>query len=345
MTGKPATIQDVARRAQVSTATVSRTLSAPESVSQDKRAAVLEAIRSTGYRVNRAARSLRTQRSHTVLALLPSLANPFFAQVLKGMENVLTPTGQALMIAETQQIQAAGDDLIDYLEDRRADGIIVLDGNLPEAFVDSLSGSPHRDRVIFACEWWRGGGFPSVRSANVDGAWQATRFLHGLGHRRIAHVTGPQDNVLTHERTRGYRDFCRDHNLAQMLIPGDFSLAAGAAAARTLNQMSQRPTAVFCASDMIAFGLISTLAKGGVQVPRDMSVIGFDDIELCDHFIPALSSIRQDRIALGARSAQWLLRRMAGGSAGSDGKVESIPVTLIERDSTAPHKDVERHAS
>lgn len=335
MAQRNVTIQDVARQAHVSTATVSRVLSAPGAVSEAKRKAVMEAVRDTGYRVNRAARNLRTQRSNTVLALLPSLANPFFSQVLKGMENRLTPAGQALMVAETRQISAGGDDLASYLEDGRADGAIVLDGALPRVTAETLRGPSYCARVVFACEWLPDGGFPSVRSANRHGVTLAVEHLHGLGHRRIVHVTGPAGNVLTEERLAGYRDACRRLGLEPDVVPGDFSLAAGEAAADLLMARPGRPTGVTCASDELAFGLIAGLARAGLQVPRDISVVGYDDIEFSGTFLPALTSVRQDRQSIGARAADLLIERLRSPELFKGADVQELPVHLVIRDSCA----------
>lgn len=326
---KQPTVQDVADRAGVSTATVSRALRSPDSVSEEKRYAVEAAVRLTGYRVNRAARNLRTQQSNSVLALLPDLGNPFFSQVLQGIENVLTPAGFALVVAETKQIQDAGDDLIHYLEDQRADGVIVLDGGLSSKSIDALIRSHEEQRVLFACEWIPGTQFPSIRSANVDGAIQAVRYLYAKGHRVIAHVMGPEGNVLTDERLHGFLQAANELKLSYSLIEGDFNLQAGVKAARDLITLTPTPTAVFCASDTIAFGLISALNKAGLNIPEDISVVGFDDIEFAEHFIPALTSIRQDRIVLGGEAARMLLHCIKHGE--QPNRVERIPVALIER--------------
>ncbi|MEM1236974.1 MAG: LacI family DNA-binding transcriptional regulator [Pseudomonadota bacterium] len=332
---KAVTIQDVARQANVSTATVSRALSAPNSVSAKKRDAVLAAVESTGYRVNRAARSLRTQRSNTVLALLPTLGNPFFSQVLQGIVDVLTPAGQALIVAETDQINNAGDDLISYFEDQRADGVIVLDGALSPSSLARLHNSSHGSRVVFACEWPASGGFPSVRSANADGARKAVEHLYDLGHRFIAHVAGPEGNVLTPARRDGFLEACAERHVATLCMAGDFSLDAGINAAAEILAMENRPTAVFCASDVIAFGLISGLTRAGVSVPEDISIIGFDDIEYSEHFIPPLASIRQDRVALGQAAARMLLDRYGSDSGAPVEEIRKLPVEFIARASTA----------
>lgn len=336
MARKQPTIQDVAAQAEVSTATVSRVLTSPDSVSYGKRQAVQQAIHSTGYRVNRSARNLRTQRSNTILALLPDLGNPFFSLVLQGIEGVLTPAGQALLVAETTQIQASGDSLVDYLDDKRADGVIVLDGELPPAVLDSLASAEDEGRLIFACEWINNTNFPSVRSSNFEGAAMAVKHLHTLGHEYIAHVKGPENNVLTEERLDGFISTCKELGIQHTVFSGAFTLEAGAAAAKKLLTLSPRPSAIFCASDTIAFGLISTLTKTGLNIPEDISVMGYDDIDLCNFFVPPVSSIHQDRVELGTRAAKLLLSCIENGP--QPNRVERLPVSLVERESCAQHR-------
>lgn len=335
MVKKQPTVQDVAAQAGVSTATVSRALTAPNSVSEKKLQAVQQAIHATGYRVNRSARNLRTQRSNTVLALLPDLGNPFFSLVLQGIESVLTPAGQALLVAETTQMQATGDSLVNYLEDKRADGVIVLDGGLPPEVLDSLANAEEERRLVFACEWINDSNYPSVRSSNHEGAAMAVKHLHALGHRHIAHIRGPQKNVLTVERSEGFVATCKALGIEYTLFDGDFTLSAGAHAAEKLLTLKSRPSAVFCASDTIAFGFVSTLTKHGLSIPKDMSVMGFDDIDLCEHFVPPISSIHQDRVELGTQAAKLLLDCIEGGP--QPNQVERLPVSLVERESCAPY--------
>lgn len=334
LTKKPPTIQDVAMLAGVSTATVSRVLSRPDLVSTGKCQAVREAIRASGYRVNRTAQNLRTQRSNTVLALLPDIGNGFFSQVLQGIEKVLTPAGLALVVAETRQFQSSDEDLLNYLEDRRADGVIILDGQLSPQILKTLGHPSTEARIIFACEWVTDSDFPSVRSDNRDGAIQAIRYLHSLGHRHIAHVMGPAENVLTLERESGFKEACQQLGVQYHLIEGAFTLNAGVVATKKLMKLETQPTAVFCASDIIAMGLISMLGKEGLSVPDDVSVFGFDDIELSEHFIPPISTIHQDRIALGAGAANLLLRCLKQGP--QPRLVQTMPVQLITRESCSP---------
>ncbi|MFW2541488.1 LacI family DNA-binding transcriptional regulator [Primorskyibacter sp. 2E107] len=340
MIQKTVRIQDVARAAGVSTATVSRALSNPGILSEGTRKAVQDAIRETGYRVNKAARNLRKQRAGAVLVLVPNLGNPFFSQILAGISARFSGTDYAVLIKDTDGFAGGPGALVEYFLDARVDGIISLDGGLNAGQLAAFSDHGVDGRVVFACEWVHDCPLPSVRSDNVTGAQLAVRHLHGLGHRKIAHVTGPEGNVLTAARREGMlaeRDRLGLPAHPDWIMRGDFSMESGQAAAQRIIAMDERPTAVFCASDMVAFGLIATLTEAGVRVPQDISVIGFDDIEMSQFYIPALTTIRQNRRRLGVRATELLLDRLEGEitAAPDVGLVELVGVALIERASTA----------
>ncbi|MGP3696665.1 LacI family DNA-binding transcriptional regulator [Rhodobacter sp. NSM] len=330
MRQKVATIQDVARISGVSTATVSRTLSHPDRVAEATREAVLRAIRETGYVANHMARNLRRRRTGSILALVPNLANPFFSEILSGLASVLTPSGYGLLIADTHTDPAGR--FAFYLESGLADGMVVFDGSLPEDALVTRTRPP----VLLACEWM-GEGLPSVRVDNAVGAEIAIRHLHEMGHRRIGHVTGPGGNVLTESRLEGVHRAVAGLGLElrpEWVFRGDFGLASGSSAAMAWLALKERPTAVFCASDEMACGFMGALQHAGVRVPAEVSVMGFDDIEVAGHLVPALSTIRQPRHLIGRRAAE-LLSAMIDARALS-GPSEVLPVELIRRQSVAP---------
>jgi LacI family repressor for deo operon, udp, cdd, tsx, nupC, and nupG len=334
---KSATIQDVARAARVSTATVSRALSAPGKVSEATREAVIDAVRATGYRVNQAARNLRMQRAGAVLILVPNLGKPFYSGILAGISEGFAGSDYAVLITDTETDPLSDGALAGYFLDGRIDGAISLDGGLPRTALAQCAAQGVGDRIVFLCEWVKGAEFPVIAADNAQGARLAIRHLHDLGHRRIAHVTGPEGNVLTAARRAGMLDERARLGLPardEWIIRGDFSLESGHEAAARILAMSERPTAVFCSADMVAFGLIAGLRAGGLDVPGDISVVGFDDIEMSEYYVPALTTIRQDRQRLGRRAAEVLLSRLTGGA--RPGPEPPIPVEIVLRASTAP---------
>ncbi len=325
-----AKIGDVARLAGVSTATVSRAISQPNLVTAETRAAVEQAVSATGYRPNHAARNLRHRRAGGIVALVPNLANPFFSQILSGIASVLRPAGFNLLIADTMGDGARL--VFDYAEPSRADGLIVLDGALPAAAFD------RRIPVVEVCEWVPGLAAPRVKIDNRAAAGLAVAHLVALGHRRIGHVAGPPGNVLTEARLSGTVAALADHGLTlaeAALYPGDFGLESGRAAAQVwLSQpAASRPTAVFLQSDAMACGFMGEVLHHGLAVPGDVSVVGFDDIELVAHMAPPLTTIRQPRIDLGRIAAERLLARLSGAADEGD---TILPVDLVVRGSTGP---------
>lgn len=340
MERKTARIQDVAKAAGVSTATVSRALSNPDLLAEKTRVAVLDAIRDTGYRVNHAARTLRTQRAGAVLVLTPNLGNPFFSQILAGISATFAETEYSVLIADSRDHADIARTALDYFADTRIDGIISLDGSLSSQQLCTLQDSEHANRIIFACEWVQGMSLPSVRSDNAEGARLAVRHLHALGHREIAHVTGPAGNVLTRDRREGMLAERARLGLPlrdEWIIRGDFSLQSGQDAAERILAMKHRPSAVFCASDMVAMGLISTLCQQGLSIPENMSVVGFDDIEMAEYTLPPLTTIRQNRPELGSRAAKQLLRQIESmGPLDPESRVAMIDVELVVRQSSGP---------
>lgn len=338
MARQPIKIQDVARAAGVSTATVSRALSNPKVVSESTRKAVLQAVNETGYRVNRAARNLRTQRTGSILTLIPNVGNPFFSQIISGIEQVFSEAEYSVLVSDTANMALEDMPLSHIFQDGRADGVILLDGFIPLPSIASVKGTANENHIIYACEWADAAGLPSIRSDNRAGSVRAVTHLAELGHKKIGHISGPEDNVLTHVRRAAFFEATKAHGLEvrdDWVFQGNFELASGAAAAEKFLALKERPTAIFSASDLMAISFISNLMDAGVKVPQDVSVVGFDDIDLAPHYRPALTTIRQDRRRLGRLAAETLLSRLRDNKADPDEMLQVVPVELIERESTA----------
>jgi LacI family repressor for deo operon, udp, cdd, tsx, nupC, and nupG len=325
-------IGDVARRAGVSTATVSRALATPERVKPKTRDAVNRAVRETGYVLNVAARNLRTSRTHAVLAIVPDISNTFFSQVLRGISDTLRSHGYSLVIADTGNDPERELDHADFIQAGRVDGVLLLNGRLL---------SPHNAKrrhdvpTVSLCERIANSKLPLVETANREAARAMTERLLEQGHRRIGYVTGPPSNVLDHDRFSGYRDALAARGIAHdpaLVQPGDFSIHAGEAAATAYLALPQLPDAVFACSDTMAMGLIRGFIAAGVAVPGDISVAGFDDIEFAAAYTPALSTVRQSRGEIGAQAAAMLVDLIEGRRPKS--REVRLPAEIVMRDST-----------
>lgn len=331
------TIQDVARVAGVSTATVSRALSYPERVSEKARRQVLEAVERTGYVVNEAARNLRQQRANAIGVIAPDLSNPFFSSIIAGIEQIAGPNGFGVLVTESSMTGQGAFDHASLLAAARVDGFVVLDGQIDLGRLRNRVTSLSQVPVVSACEYPEDLPAPSVTVDNTGGAEKAVRHLADLGHTKIGHITGPRGNILTTTRLQGFRAGLNSIGLPvreDFILPGDFNLEAGKLAAEIWRTMDDRPTAMFCASDQQAFGFISQLSRQGFRVPEDVSVIGFDDIEVSEFFVPALTTISQPRLELGRMAARMVLDRINGESH-REGLHPQLDVTLVVRDSTA----------
>jgi LacI family transcriptional regulator, repressor for deo operon, udp, cdd, tsx, nupC, and nupG len=333
---RAARIQDVAKLAEVSTATVSRALATPERVSPEARARVLEAIAKTGYVPNPAARTLRSQKTYMVLVVLPDLANTFFSKILRGIEETLFEAGYGMIISDLDGSAEKEAHLATFTAAGRVDGAILLNGRL---FGQGPDGEGQRARVaiplVAVCEAIPGADIPQIEIDNRAASSRMTQHLASLGHRSIAYVSGPVGNILERERFQGFKDGLEAVSLQfdpNLVIPGDYTIEAGMAAGRDLLARSVRPSAVFCTSDEMAIGLTRTLLSAGLRVPEDVSVAGFDDIEFAAVAEPSLTTIHQPRRELGQAAASALIDLLQGRKSPKRIRLETA---LVIRDSVA----------
>lgn len=333
------TIQDVARYASVSTATVSRALSAPDRVSDRMREKVDAAVLATGYTLNQTARSLRMKSTRTILVALPNISNPFFSPILNAIEEVAMSRGYSLLVTNSTPGNDSLNQLRAFLHSHRADGLLLLNGALTPADLRSLFTETKRMPLVNACEEIPNSGQSTVRTDNRQAAARATQHLIGLGHKNIAHLTGPLDNILGVERQAGFLDAMREAQLSvepDLIYKGSFSIQTGVAAARHFFGLKKPPTAIFSGNDSMAFGLLAEANELGFKCPDDFSVIGFDDIELSSSFIPPLTTMHQPTRDIGLLAAQTLLDQLEDEDGSGDfPKNIVLESTLVVRGSTA----------
>jgi LacI family transcriptional regulator, repressor for deo operon, udp, cdd, tsx, nupC, and nupG len=332
---RPVTIIDVAKRAGVSTATVSRALAKPEVVSPEARARVLAAISKTGFTPNFAARNLRARRTMTVLVVVPNIANPFFAQILRGIDDALVAFGYGIVIGNLDNLIEREARYVDLVFAGQVDGVLSMSSRVPagDGRLMTDAGLP----MATICVAIPGSGLPHILVDDRAASVAVVEHLAGLGHRRFGFIAGPAQNINSIDRRRGFRDGLAGAGLdpdQAVYWPGNFMFDSGIAAAQDFLARTDRPTAIYAASDHIAIAFMKTVRAAGVAVPRDVSVVGFDGIEFADFVEPTLTTVRQPRYELGRTGANVLLQAMRGEGAPA-GRIE-LPAPLLIRDSTAP---------
>ncbi|WP_202899679.1 LacI family DNA-binding transcriptional regulator [Kordiimonas gwangyangensis] len=287
-------IRAVSKIAGVSVATVSRTLSTPDVVSEETRKKVLAAVKETGYKPNLMARNFRSRKSYSILVLVPDLSNPFFAMVISGIQQAAKARGYSVVLGNTMGDAEVERELAHQLHTNQADGIIQLSSRFPLADDDCSEGVT--PAVINCCECVDDDSMPTVTLDNSGAAKALTDHLLALGHKRIAVISGPAESPLTAARLDGYRQALTAAGLsfdASLVTEGDYSLASGAAAAGTLLAASNRPTAMVCFNDEMAIGAMHEIRKAGLSVPSDVSITGFDNLSFAAYTDPPLTTISQ----------------------------------------------------
>ncbi len=333
-------IKEVARLAGVSIATVSRCINTPEKVREQTRNRVEAAILETGYSPNALAQSFRRGRTNRVMVVLPTIGDPFFSSVMHGIQVAARAKGYSVIIVETQFNTMPADEIGAMLVSRQTDGIILLASTSPFGTEIQSARSRQRLPIVIGCETISPelAGFPSVHIDNVAAATEATAYLIGRGHERIAMITGQRSSLLTRDREHGYRAAMRDAGLEiedGWVIEGDMNLDGAMRATATLLDHRSRPTAVFCANDEMAIGCVHAVKAAGLTVPGDISVMGFDDIRYAEVMDPPLTTIAQPTEEIGERAMYRLCREIEDAPQAPDDAPEIVPHKLIVRQSVA----------
>ncbi len=337
------TIRELARLSGVSVGTVSRALNGYADVRPETRERITRLAQELDYTPAAAARSLVTQRSHVIGVFMetgeghPDLQHPFFHEVLGGLKQRAGAQGYDLLLFASER-PGNGYGPHSYLKRARhhsVDGVVLIGLDPEDPEVRRLT------RAEVPCVGidmdLDGPATEVVMSDNVSGAEEAVRHLHGLGHRRIATITGMLESRPGIDRLRGYRAAAQALGLAyrdEYVAYGDFYAESGREQTARLLRLPERPTAIFAAADMMAIGAVRAVAEAGLRVPEDVSIVGFDDIQLAPHINPPLTTMRQDKLGLGAAAGDALVARIAGDPGRQP--LLRLPVELVVRGSTAP---------
>ncbi|GAM70832.1 purine nucleotide synthesis repressor [Vibrio sp. JCM 19236] len=330
-----ATIKDVAKLAGVSTTTVSHVINKTRFVAESTQERVMKAVKELNYAPSAVARSLKCNSTRTIGMLVTQSTNPFFAEVVDGVESYCYRQGYTLILCNTGGIYEKQRDYIRMLAEKRVDGLLVMCSDLTEELREMLDSHPNIPKVVM--DW---GPESSMADKIIDnseeGGYIAAKHLIENGHDKIACLTGQAEKLACIERVAGYKRALAEANIEfnpEYILEGNFECDTAVEAADKLAAMpiETRPTSVFCFNDIMALGLISRLQQHNLKVPEDISVIGYDNIDLAAYFAPPLTTIHQPKRRVGKTAFEILLERINDKE--HDRRVFEMQPELISRDS------------
>ena len=329
-----ATMKDVALRAGVSTTTVSHIINNTRYVSEDLRQKVMDAIAELNYQPHGPARSLRTKQTRTIGMIIPDNSNPFFAEIARSVEDAAFENQYNVILCNSDGSALKELNYIRLLIEKGVDGLAFISAGKDPQSIELLS---HQsipwavaDREIPSVK------VDEVLVDNLDGGFQATEYLISLGHRRIGCIAGPGQLTPSFERLTGYKQALdrAGINLApDLILHGDFRSASGYDTCRTLIRHPEPPSAIFACNDLMAIGALQAAHDCGLSIPRQLSIIGFDDIAWSSFTFPRLTTISQPKKEMGRLLTAWLVDRIKNNQLPQ--RRTTLRAKLIERDSCA----------
>jgi LacI family transcriptional regulator len=329
-----ATIKDVAALAGISYTTVSHVVNKTRPVSEEVRVKVEAAIKSLDYVPSAVARSLKAKSTATIGLLVPNSLNPYFAELARGIEDYCERNGYCVILCNSDDDPDKQRNYLRVLLEKRIDGLIVASAGGDTGLVQSLTGV--RTPMVMVDRGLDGVDADLVRIDHEYGAYLATRHLLELGHRDIATIGGPASTSVAQMRLAGYRRALKEAGIEvprERMLESDFTSTGGYNAAAILLE-GNPPTAIFAGNDMIGIGVLRAAAERNVRVPSQLSVIGFDDIQMSRYVYPALTTVGQSILQLGEMAAEVLLQRITTPDMPTDQRI--VTPSIVLRESTAP---------
>lgn len=306
------TMNDVAKLASVSTATVSRVLRNPETVKKETQEKVFSVIKQLDYSPNMLARQFRTSETKTIMVVVPSLTNLVFSEILAGIDEVATTAGYQVIFGNTNKNPGKAQEYINHLKQKQVDGIILLTVRLDRHIWEEIA---DQYPIILASDFIEGLKIPTVSTDNLECGYEATQHLIQLGHTKIAHVTGSPEVAVSRERIKGYKKALDKNRInfdPSLLLEGDYTISFGADSLVKLMKQPNKPTAVFFGNDEMAMGGMKAAKDLGLKIPEDIAIIGFDDIKFSAVIDPPLTTTAQPLQEMGKKSMDLLLKLMNG---------------------------------
>lgn len=333
-------IRDIAKRAKVSIATVSRTVNRIPTVDPELAKRVWKAIDELGYYPNTQARALVSGKSRIFGLIISDITNPFFPGIVQAFEEIAIQYGYEILLTSTVYDQQRMENAVRRMIERQVDGVAIMTFGMEEALLEDL-----RFRKVPLVFIDVGPPLPLVSNIRIQyqiGIRQAVQHLAALRHRRIAFVSGPPELKSAAARTSAFQEAMAERNLevpASMIVSGHHSIEGGLAAFAQLAALPDRPTAVMCSNDISAIGVMRKAYELGIQIPRDLSVVGFDDIRLAEFVTPPLTSIRMSQTELARLAFHALLADVKRSRPQPNGTEYFLTTELVLRNSTAPLED------
>lgn len=328
-------IQEVAKRAAVSTATVSRTINGSDKVAPKTAERVRQAIKELNFYPNTNARALGSGRSRLYGLIISDITNPFFPELMRSFEEIAVESGQEVIVANTGYDPKRTEMCVRRMLERKVDGVAIMTSEMSEHMVERLG--QNRIPMVFLDTGVAGRATSNILLDYSRGINAAVSHLAGLGHKRIGFISGPKAFESTRMRTGAFLHALGQHGIAirdEDLQEGNNHIDGGNLAMERLLQSEQRPTAILASNDLMAIGAIGAIHGQGLTVPRDFSVMGFDDIEISASIYPALTTIRLSRWEIASCAFRALYA--ASYDRELEGSEYRITPELIVRESTAP---------
>ena len=332
------TVLDVAKRAGVAPITVSRVINNSGYISQATRERVEEAVKELGYVPNTLARGLRSKQTKTLALVVTDITNPYFTLMARGVEDAAGASDYTVIYCNTDESEEKEENYVNLLAQRQVDGVLLVPscGNVKTInfLISNDINVVALDRRVAGVE------IDSVRSDSENGAYQLIKLLIGLGHKRIAMITGPKDVSTSVDRVIGYQRALAEANLNEneLVYYGMFNLESGYEFTKLAMTQSPKPTAIFGANNFIAIGIIKALRDLQFDVPGDVSIGAFDDLPESMLVAPFLTFVEQPAYEMGRTATELLLKRISGELTGGYKKL-ILPTQIIERRSTGSNRD------
>lgn len=328
-----ATIQDVAKAAGVSVATVSRVLNNSPKVAVQTKERVLLTIKKLNYQPNLLGRNLRRSETRMILVIIPNIENPFYSSVVKGIEDVAHKNDYNVMLCNTEYDPKRLNAYIELLKNRLSDGAITMG---LEFASKELSALASQFPIVQCCEYIEGAGTSYVAIDDFNAAVRAVRHLINIGHKRIGLITCKDRFISNIKREQGYKKVLEDAGIGVdpelIKYEGSHAFKNGLRAVEKFLNMPERPTAIFACSDLLAIGAMKGIKEHGLRIPEDIAIVGFDDISFAAVSNPPLTTIAQPKYDLGCTAMQILLDQIQGII--THPQVVHLEYDLIIREST-----------